>query len=254
MKFIITQDYDQMSSVAADIIINQIKNNPKSVLGLATGSTPVQVYKYLIEAYNNGLDFSEVITFNLDEYYGLSSTHPQSYKYFMQQNLFNHINIKSSNIHVPDGLSKDVEEECLRYDDSINKAGGIDLQVLGIGRNGHIGFNEPDDSLEVKTHLTNLTADTIEANSRFFNSMDEVPKKALTMGLGTIMKAKKIVLLASGADKAKIIGKISQPFIDTEVPASILQLHNDTVIVVDKDAASLMKETASLICDNKIAI
>lgn len=240
MKFIVTEDYDKMSKISAEYITNQILKEPHSVLGLATGSTPIGMYKYLIEAYKNGLDFSNVITFNLDEYCGLSSGHPQSYRYFMDTNLFNHVNINKNNIHMPDGLCKDMENECQKYDAAISKAGGINLQILGIGRNGHIGFNEPQDELEVKTHVAELHEDTIKANSRFFNSMDEVPKMAITMGLGTIMKAKKIVLLAFGADKAPVIAKISEPYVDTEIPASVLHLHNDVVVIVDKEAAALV--------------
>lgn len=240
MQFIIAENYDEMSRIGAGLLMDQIRNNPASVLGLATGSTPLGLYRCLIEAYNKGLDFSRVVTFNLDEYYGLSPDHPQSYHYFMHQNLFSKINIDRANIHMPDGLCRDVEEECIKYDTAIKCAGGIDLQILGIGRNGHIGFNEPDGSLEVLTHLTKLSQDTIEANSRFFESLDNVPKTAITMGLGTIMKAKKIVLLASGKDKAPILSKMAQPVVDTEVPASILHLHGDTIVVADKDAASLM--------------
>ena len=240
MKFIVTEDYDKLSEISAEYITNEIVKEPHSVLGLATGSTPIGMYKHLIEAYKKGLDFSNVITFNLDEYCGLSSEHPQSYRYFMDSNLFNHVNINKNNIHMPDGLCKDVESECLKYDAAISEAGGIDLQILGIGRNGHIGFNEPQDELEVKTHVAKLHEDTIQANSRFFNSMDEVPKMAITMGLGTIMKAKKIVLLAFGADKAPIIAKIAEPYVDTDIPASVLHLHNDVVVIVDKEAASLI--------------
>lgn len=242
MRFVIVKDYDEMSIAGAGYVMEQIRKKSSSVLGLATGSTPVGLYKCLIDEYKKGLDFSKVVTFNLDEYYGLSPEHPQSYRYFMDNNLFNHINIKSDNIHIPNGLSKNVEEECERYDKAIAAAGGIDLQILGIGRNGHIGFNEPDDMLEVRTHMTSLTEDTIKANSRFFNSEDEVPKTALTMGLGTIMKAGKIILLASGADKARVISQIAKPYVDTDVPASVLQLHNDVVVIADMEAASLIDQ------------
>lgn len=242
MKFIIAGSYDEMSKIGGELLVEQIKLNNHSVLGLATGSTPLGMYRFLSEECKKGLDFSKVITFNLDEYYGLSPEHPQSYRYFMNKNLFEHINIQKENIHIPDGLCSDVDEECSEYDRQIADAGGIDLQVLGIGRNGHIGFNEPDQALEVRTHITKLTEDTIIANSRFFNSMDEVPKMALTMGLGTIMKARKIVLLASGKDKAEILSKLAQPYVNTDVPASVLHLHKDVVVVADKEAASLISQ------------
>lgn len=239
MKFIVAENYDEMSRIGADLIVRQINEKPDSVLGLATGSTPVGLYGCLIDAYKRGLDFSRVVTFNLDEYYGLSPEHPQSYRYFMDHKLFNHINIDKNNIHIPNGLCNNIQEECKKYDSEISKAGGIDLQVLGIGRNGHIGFNEPADSLIVPTHLTKLTKDTIEANSRFFDSTDDVPRMAITMGLGTIMKAKKIILLACGKDKAPIISRISKLQVDTDLPASMLHLHNSVTVIVDNDAASL---------------
>lgn len=240
MKFIIAEDYDEMSKIAADIVIEQIKNNPESILGLATGSSPIGLYKQLIKAHKAGLDFSKVKTFNLDEYYGLTPDHPQSYRYFMNDVLFNHINIDQNNVHIPSGISEDVEKECKSYDKSVEDAGGVDLQILGIGRNGHIAFNEPEKNLALGTHLTGLTEDTINANSRFFDSMDDVPKKALTMGIGTIMKAKKIVLVASGKDKAPVIRDLTKPYLTTNIPASMLHLHRDVTIIVDKDAASLM--------------
>jgi glucosamine-6-phosphate deaminase len=238
MRFIIVNDIDELSRVGASFVIDQIREKSNTVLGLATGSTPVGLYKCLIDEHKKGLDFSKVITFNLDEYFGLSPDHPQSYRYFMGNNLFNHININKGNIHIPNGMCKNIEEECQRYDKAIAEAGGVDLQILGIGRNGHIGFNEPDDMLEVRTHLTGLTKDTIEANSRFFNTVEEVPKTALTMGLGTIMNSRKIILLASGADKAKVVSKIAKPYIDTDIPASVLQLHSNVIVIVDKEAAA----------------
>lgn len=240
MKFIVADNYDDMSRIGADLVIKQISIKPESVLGLATGSTPLGLYRGLITANKDGLDFSNVTTFNLDEYYGLSHDHTQSYHYFMEQNLFNHLNVDKAKIHIPDGMCKDIEKECLEYDRKIDAAGGIDLQVLGIGRNGHIGFNEPDDSLEVRTHLTNLTQDTIDANSRFFECTDDVPRMAITMGLGTIMKAKQIILLASGRDKAPVLSKLVRPVIDTDVPASILNLHSNVTIIADREAAMLI--------------
>lgn len=242
MRLIITDNYDEMSLVAANEIAELIKVKPDSVLGLATGSTPEGVYSKLIKLYeNNGLDFSKVTSFNLDEYRGLDGNHTQSYRYFMNTKLFNHINIDKKNTHVPDGMASNITEECETYDKSIDSAGGIDLQLLGIGGNGHIGFNEPSDSLSLGTHLTALTKDTINANSRFFSSIDQVPTEAITMGLGGIMKAKKILLLASGEKKAPIIKKLVNGKISTKVPASILQVHRNVLIIVDKAAASMIE-------------
>lgn len=242
MKFIIAKDYEEMSKLGADCIIEQIRKKPDSVLGLATGSSPVGTYKYLVDAYNKGLDFSKISTFNLDEYYGLSPQHPESYMYFMEKNLFKHVNIDRSKIHIPDGLCRDVEKECKSYDEAIVGAGGIDLQLLGIGRNGHIGFNEPGDSLDILTHVANLTESTIEANARFFSSIDEVPKKALTMGMGNIMKSKKILLLAYGESKAEAIALLAGTAVDTNVPATLLLLHRDVTVIADEDAAYLLKD------------
>lgn len=240
MKFVIAKNYEEMSKLGADCIIEQIKKKPDSVLGLATGSSPVGTYKNLVDAYNKGLDFSRITTFNLDEYYGLSPEHPESYMYFMNKNLFKHVNLDCSKIHIPDGLCRDVEKECKDYDESIAKAGGIDLQLLGIGRNGHIGFNEPGDSLDILTHVANLTENTIQANSRFFNSIDEVPKKAITMGMGNIMNSRKILLLAYGKNKANAIAMLAGTSVDTNVPATLLLLHRDVTVIVDRDAASLI--------------
>lgn len=248
MKFIIAKDYEEMSKLGADCIIDQIKKKSDSILGFATGSTPEGTYRYLIDAYKKGLDFSKIISFNLDEYYGLSPEHPESYMYFMEKNLFKHVNIDRSKIHIPNGLCKDIEKECTEYDASIRNAGFIDLQLLGIGRNGHIGFNEPGDSLNIATHVTDLTESTIEANSRFFNSIDEVPKKALTMGMGTIMKSKKILLMASGKNKAEAIAFLAGTSVTTKVPATLLLLHRDVTVIADRDAASLIdrRKIASL--------
>ncbi|HBM81585.1 MAG: glucosamine-6-phosphate deaminase [Clostridiales bacterium] len=238
MKFIIAKDYDELSSIGAKIIKDQLNDKRDSVLGLATGSTPIGMYRKLVEEYDKGLDFSNIKTFNLDEYYGLPPVHPQSYRYFMDVNLFSHINIDKKNIHIPDGLCKNVEIECKNYDKAIENAGGIDLQVLGIGRNGHIGFNEPGSALMVGTHMTKLTEDTIRANSRFFDSYDDVPRFAITMGLGTIMKSRKIILLSSGPDKAPIMAKLIKPVVNTKVPASMLYLHNNVIVIMDTEAAS----------------
>jgi glucosamine-6-phosphate deaminase len=241
MKIIITKNYEELSKTAAEIIAETVKENQNLVMGLATGSSPVGLYKQLIGMNKEGkLDFSKVITVNLDEYKGLSGEHPKSYRYFMNENLFNHINIDKSNTYVPNGLEKDAEEEGKRYDAKINELGGIDIQLLGLGNNGHIAFNEPGEELVFGTHLTDLTEDTIKANSRFFNSIDEVPTKALTMGLGSIMKSKKILLIASGEGKAEAVKAMIEGNITTKMPASLLQLHHDVTVVIDEAAAKLL--------------
>jgi len=238
MNIIVVKDYNEMSYQAAQLIAEQITNKRKSVLGLATGSTPECMYKELINLnQEDKVDFSEVITFNLDEYYGLPPEHPQSYYFFMWNNFFKHVNIKKENIHLLNGISENIDKECAQYEALIKKSGGIDLQVLGIGNNGHIGFNEPDINLNTKTHLVNLTAKTIRANSRFFNTAQKVPKQAITMGIGTIMRARKIILLAYGKRKARVIEKTINSPITTKVPATVLQLHNDVTIIVDQEAA-----------------
>jgi len=238
MNIIVVKDYNEMSYQAAQLIAEQITKKRKSVLGLATGSTPEGMYKELINLnQEDKVDFSEVITFNLDEYYGLPPEHPRSYYFFMWNNFFKHVNIKKENIHLLNGISENIDKECAQYEALIKKSGGIDLQVLGIGNNGHIGFNEPDISLNTKTHLVNLTAKTIRANSRFFNTAQEVPKQAITMGIGTIMRARKIILLANGKRKARVIEKTINSPITTKVPATVLQLHNDVTIIVDQEAA-----------------
>lgn len=212
---------------------------PDSVLGLATGSTPIGTYKYLKQMYSDGLiSFSRVTTFNLDEYIGLDETSDQSYIYFMKQELFNHVDMNAHKIHIPSGITADVTLECKRYETSIRQAGGIDLQLLGIGRNGHIGFNEPDLKFEASTHLVALDEDTIKANARFFESEDEVPKTAISMGIKTIMHAKKIVLLASGKEKASTIYQMVYGDIHPELPASVLQIHPDVTVILDEAAAS----------------
>lgn len=228
MRLIVTKNYEEMSKVAAKEMAEDIKRNPEIVLGLATGGTPVGMYKELIRMYNEGeLDFSKVTSINLDEYVGLSGDHDQSYRYFMNTNLFNHINIDKNNTFVPNGLAENVEEECMAYDSRIQDMGGIDLQLLGLGANGHIGFNEPGEALSVGTHLTDLKESTIEANARFFDSIDDVPRKAITMGLGGIMKAKKIMVIASGEGKAEVVKAMMSGKITTEIPATMLQMHRD---------------------------
>lgn len=241
MRLIIAKNYEELSKKAAEIIVEVINKKPNAVLGLATGSSPVGLYKEMIKMNKNGeIDFSKVTTVNLDEYLGLSGEHPQSYRYFMNEKLFNYINIDKYNTHVPNGLANDAEEENRRYDEKIKELGGTDIQLLGVGSNGHIAFNEPANELVFGTHLTDLTNETIEANSRFFNSKDEVPTKAFTMGLGGIMKAKKILVIASGENKAEAVKGMLKGNITTLLPASILQLHHDVTVIIDEAAAKLL--------------
>lgn len=239
MRIIKAKDYKEMSRKAANIIGAQVVTKPDSVLGLATGSTPIGMYQELIAGYQNGdLDFSQVRSVNLDEYRGLPREHDQSYYYFMYENLFKHINIDLNNTNVPNGMELDSDKECQRYNDVIESMGGVDIQVLGLGHNGHIGFNEPADSFAKLTHCVDLTESTIEANKRFFASADDVPRQAYTMGIQTIMKAKKILLIVSGADKAAILKASLCGDVTPQVPASILQFHNDVVVVADEAALS----------------
>lgn len=241
MKIIVADNYNEMSKTAALIIKELINEKHDSVLGLATGSTPIGTYKELIKMnQNNEIDFSHITTFNLDEYIGLNENDKQSYRYFMNENLFNHININKKNTFLPNGNSENLEEEAKNYDKMVDEFGGIDLQILGIGNNGHIAFNEPDSSLYVGTHITDLSKNTIEANSRFFKSIDEVPKKAITMGLGQIMKAKKIILLANGVNKAEAIKGILSGKIETSNPSTLLQLHCDVTLIIDRDIYNLI--------------
>ena len=239
MKIYVTEDYKDMSRKAANIVSAHVILNPACVLGLATGSTPIGMYKQLIDWYNKGdLDFSQVKSVNLDEYVGLAPTHDQSYRYFMQTNLFDHVNIDPANTNVPNGLASDPEAECERYNQVIRSMGGIDVQVLGMGHNGHIGFNEPGHAFELETHVVNLTERTIEANARFFASKDEVPKRAITMGIKSIMQARQILVVVSGEDKAEIVKKAFYGPVVPEVPASILQMHPNVVLCGDKAALS----------------
>ncbi len=243
MRIYCTEDYEAMSRKAAAIMAAQVLAKPDSLLGLATGSTPVGLYRDLAAGCAAGdLDFSQVRTVNLDEYAGLDGTHDQSYRYFMNKNLFDHINIDKANTNVPDGKAADPEAECRRYEALVARLGPIDIQLLGLGRNGHIGFNEPADVFVGPTHVVELTQSTIDANARFFASADEVPKRALTMGVGTIMGAKKILLVVSGADKAQAVKAAFAGPIDPHVPASILQLHPDVVLVGDKAALAALME------------
>jgi glucosamine-6-phosphate deaminase len=241
MNVIIVENYDEMSRLAATNIKDVITEKPNAILGLATGSTPIGTYKELIKMNkNNEIDFSKVKTINLDEYIGLGEKNTQSYRYFMNENLFNHINIKKENTFLPNGLARDIQEETDNYDKKIDELGGIDIQILGIGTNGHIAFNEPNDVLTSGTHLTYLTQSTINANSRFFNSIDEVPKTAITMGLGQIMKSKKILLLAHGENKAEVVKEVLSGQITSKNPATMLQMHKDVTIIIDKTIGALI--------------
>ena len=241
MQKIVAKNAAEVSILGASVLAGQIRQNPKCVLGLATGSTPEDMYSRLAEMHKRGdLDFSDVRTFNLDEYYPIKKSNSQSYDYFMREKLFSHINIPKEHITLPNGECADPEKECAEYERMISEAGGIDLQVLGIGLNGHIAFNEPVDELRLETHLTDLTPSTIEANSRFFASMDEVPKKALTMGMGTILKARSILLLITGEKKAAIAKKLFSGVVSTSVPASFLNLHPDVTALMDEAAAGLI--------------
>ena len=236
MNYIEVETYEELSRKAASIIAAQVVLKPNSVLGLATGSTPLGTYDFLVKAYENkDLDFSEVTSVNLDEYVGLSGDNDQSYRYFMDTNLFSKINIKKENTFVPDGCAEDIKKECSEYDKLIKNLGGIDIQLLGIGLDGHIGFNEPDEFFTKETHIVDLDPSTIEANARFFASKDEVPKTAITMGMGSIMNAKKILLIANGKNKEDIVKKAFFEPITPKVPASILQLHPDVTVIYSRN-------------------
>ncbi|OLS02968.1 glucosamine-6-phosphate deaminase [Tissierella creatinophila] len=238
MKLIVEKDYDGISKKAADILVSEVNNNSNITLGLATGSTPIGTYKEIVQRYKaKEVDFSNVKSFNLDEYVGLEGTNPNSYRYFMNENLFDHINIDKANTYVPDGKAKDLNSYTKEYDKLIEEMGGIDIQILGIGTNGHIAFNEPARELSVGTSVVHLTENTIMDNARFFKSLEEVPKTAITMGIGSILKAKKILLLASGENKREIIKKLLEnDTLTTDLPASFLALHPDVTIIVDEAA------------------
>ena len=243
MRIIRAKDYADMSRKAANILSAQVIMKPNCVLGLATGSSPIGTYRQLVEWYQKGdLDFSQVRTVNLDEYKGLSPDNAQSYRYFMQQHLFGEVNIRPENTNLPNGLASDIRAECARYNGVIQSLGGIDLQLLGIGHNGHIGFNEPDEAFEKETHCVALTESTIEANSRLFAAPEEVPRYAFTMGIKSIMQARKIVIVASGEDKADIIKEAFFGPVTPHVPASILQMHNDVTLVGDEAALSKISQ------------
>ncbi len=237
MKIIVCENYDEMSLKGAEIVKEQVNSKPDCILGLATGSTPVGLYTCLAEMNKKGdVDFSKVTSFNLDEYYPISPENDQSYRYFMNENLFSKINIDIAKTHVPNGMAEDPEKACKEYDESILAAGGIDLQILGIGQNGHIAFNEPADELYEGTHLTGLTESTIKANARFFEKEEDVPTKAVTMGIASIMRARKIIILANGPAKREIVEKLINGGITTNIPASILKVHPDVTLICDRDA------------------
>ena len=237
MLVILKDNYDAMSREAALIVVDRLRKKPNLVLGLATGSTPLGLYRELIRMHvDEGLDFSKVVTFNLDEYVGLSPRHDQSYQYFMRENLFKHINIPQQNIHLPDGMAQDIDGFCDWYEAEISKAGGIDLQVLGIGPNGHIAFNEPGSSLGSRTRIKTLTENTMRTNARFFKDILEVPKYAITMGVGTIMDSRELLLLANGAGKADAIRAAVEGPLTGQCPASIIQLHRKTFVILDREA------------------
>ncbi|MDA3734178.1 glucosamine-6-phosphate deaminase [Niameybacter massiliensis] len=239
MTIYVTKNYDEMSKKGAEIIAEFLKVKPAANLGLATGGTPVGMYKELIEMNKKGeISFKEVSAYNLDEYYPIEKTNDQSYDYFMKDNLFNHVDININNTHIPNGMAANCEAEGKAYDELVRATGGVDIQVLGIGGNGHIGFNEPSDIFEPITHQVTLDERTIQDNARFFNSIDEVPTQAITMGIGTIMTAKSILLLASGSGKATILREMLLGKVDPRVPASILQFHKDVKVVLDEEAAA----------------
>lgn len=239
MRIIKVKDYQELSLTAARLIASQVLLKENSVIGLATGSTPEGMYKELVKMYENNLvNFESVISFNLDEYVGLEENHKESYSYYMKDRLFSHVNINKDNIHIPNGNSTDIEEECKNYEKLIEEQGGIDMQILGIGRNGHIGFNEPDVKFEAVTHVVELDDQTRKDNSRFFNSIEEVPTKAISMGIKRIMQSKKIILMAYGVEKADAIYGMIHGKIDPKLPASVLQLHPDVTVILEEGASS----------------
>lgn len=236
------EDYESVSRRAAEIVSNQIRRKPDSVLGFATGGTPLGLYNLLIDNHReSGLDFSKITTFNLDEYVGLRPEHPQSYHYFMWQNLFKHINVNPSNVYIPHGMADDVEYFCEWYEQQIEEAGGIDLQILGIGANGHLAFNEPGSSLGSRTRIKTLTRKTVRDNARFFEDQDEVPSLAITMGIGTILDARAIVLIASGERKADAIRLALEGPVTGMCPATVVQMHRVAHVLLDQAAASKLE-------------
>ncbi len=242
MRVIICENYEEVSRRAAEIISRQVRDKPRCVIGLATGSTPMGAYRHLVKMHEEeSLDFSNVTTFNLDEYLGLPPDHPQSYHYFMWNNLFDGIEIPAKNTNIPDGQADDLTAECEEYERKIRDAGGIDLQLLGLGRDGHVGFNEPGSSLGSRTRIKALAPETINDNSRFFGSEEEVPRLAITMGVGTIMDSMRILILASGEHKAEAVRSTVEGPITAGVPASALQLHPRVTLVLDPEASKLLE-------------
>ena len=240
MKIIRTANYEELSKQAAKMMITRIKSNPNIILGLATGSTPIGTYQLLIDDHlKNGTSYENITTVNLDEYAGLNPADPNSYHFFMQDKLFKHINIPASHTHLPEGTAENLLEECRQYEELIKKKGGIDLQLLGIGGNGHIGFNEPGTSFDSRTHVVILDEQTRQANARFFRSIEEVPTHALTMGIATIMESKEVLLLASGKSKAEAVKQLIHGDITEELPASILKNHKSFTLIADEEALSL---------------
>jgi glucosamine-6-phosphate deaminase len=246
MLLVLKPDPEEVGREAARMVASAVRRNPAVRLGLATGSTTVGMYQELVRLHRQeALDFSRVLTFNLDEYLGLSADHPQSFAYFMRQHFFSHVNVPPANIHIPDGSIKgDYRQYCAAYEQSIREAGGIDLQILGIGRNGHIGFNEPTSSLGSRTRLKVLTQETIEDNHKFFAAGEEIPQCAITMGIGTILQARRILLLASGASKATAISNAIEGPVTASVTASALQLHPEVTFIVDREAGAQLKQQA----------
>jgi glucosamine-6-phosphate deaminase len=243
LQLIVCDHYEELSRQAARIVAKQVTNKPTSVIGFATGSTPVGLYQELTKMYQKGeVNFKQIRTFNLDEYVGLDKEHPQSYYRFMWENLFGKVGIEKSQIHFPSGIFQDPVQACNEYESQLKKEGPIDLQILGIGANGHIGFNEPAESFILNTHIIQLADKTIEANARFFRDKSEVPRQAITMGVGNIMNAKKIILLASDKSKAKAVQSVFSSIVDPRVPATILQLHADVSILVTNEVADLLKD------------
>jgi glucosamine-6-phosphate deaminase len=241
MKLIEAKDYEEMSQKAADIIIDLVKKKPDAVLGLATGATVLGIYQRLVEDHKqNGTSYRHARTVNLDEYLGLAPDHPNSYHYYMNKHLFSHLDIPSAQTYIPNGLADDIEAECRRYEQVIERLGGIDLQLLGIGRNGHIGFNEPGTSFSASTHVVELAPSTRQANARFFPSLEDVPRQAITMGIATILKSRHILLLAAGAAKAPIIAKFFEGDVTIDIPASALHTHPNVTVIADEDALSLV--------------
>lgn len=243
MKIVIKDNYEDISKYTAELIASQMVIKNDSIIGFATGSTPEATYRHLRDIYSSGrISFREITSFNLDEYVGLDAQNENSYWHYMHKNLFDHVDILKENINIPRGITSDLELECEKYEEKIDKSGGIDIQLLGIGRNCHIGFNEPDVKFEATTHIVELDEDTIQANSRFFDSYEEVPRKAISMGIKSIMKSKKIVLIAYGKEKAEAIRDMVEGKITPQNPASILQLHRDVTVVLDGEAAGLLKK------------